>query len=62
MEKCHPRVTLLTSLTVPANPRTEVSKCTKEIDFAKVWPQGFDEIELRVSALPEHKVAEALLT
>jgi hypothetical protein len=45
---------------VSTNPGPEVSECTKEVNFAKVWSEGFHEVELGVGALPEHKVAEAL--
>lgn len=50
----------VTSVTVATVPSAKVSKGTKEVDLPKVWSEGFHEIKLRVSALPEHEVTQPL--
>jgi hypothetical protein len=47
---------------VSANPCSEISKRTEEVNFSKVWTKCLDEIKLRVGALPEHEIAQALLS
>ena len=49
-------------VTVTANPGAKVSKCTEEVNLTKVRAERFHEIKLGVSALPEHEIAEALLS
>lgn len=41
---------------------TEVTKRTEEVDLSQVRAEGFDEVELAVGALPEHEIAQALLS
>ena len=41
---------------------TKVTQGTKEINFTQVGAKGLDKIELAVGALPQHEVAQSLLT
>ena len=38
------------------------TNCSQEINSPEVWPKSFTEIKLRVSALPQKKPRQALLT
>src|SRR3954454_11633702 len=49
------------SLPVAAIPSRIVTEGSQKVDLAQIGPEGLDEVELAVSALPEHEVAEALL-
>jgi hypothetical protein len=49
------------SVPVAALSSPEISESAKEVDFSKVWAECFHEIELRVGALPEHEITQALL-
>jgi hypothetical protein len=51
---------VFTSSAESAVATSESAQSTKEIDSPKVRPQGLFEIELRVCALPQQKVADAL--
>ena len=50
------------SLPIATNPCAKVTKGTEKVDFSEVWAERFYEVELRMGALPEHEITEALLS
>jgi hypothetical protein len=50
------------SLPITPLPRAKVSKSTEKVNLSEVWAERFHEVELGVSALPEHEITEALLS
>src|SRR6187402_2754788 len=50
------------SLAVPPLAGGVVAQGAEEVDFTQVGSECLDEVELAVRALPEHEVAQPLLT
>lgn len=56
------RLILGASVAVTALTSAKVTKGAEEINLTKVGAKGFHEVKLAVGALPQHEVAEALLS